>query len=57
MEIGRLIEAIEISAKVRMTNSPEWSGFGGTMNRRREEVEGDGDVTREGDGRMDGLRR
>ena len=57
MEIGRLVEAIEIGAKVRMTNSPEGSGFGGTMSWRREEVEGDGDVAGEGDGRMDGLRR
>ena len=57
MENGGLVEAIEIGAKVRVTNSPEWGRFGGTMNRRREEVEGDGDVTREGDGRMDGFRR
>ena len=57
MEIGRLVEAIEIGAKVRVTNIPEWRGLGGTMNRRREEVEGDGDVAGEGDGRMDGLRR
>ena len=57
MKIGGLIEAVEVGAEMRMTNSPERSRFGGTMNRRREEVEGDGDVTREGDGRMDGLRR
>ena len=56
MKIGGLIEAIEVGAKMRMTNSPERSRFGGTMNRRREEVEGDGDVAREGDGRMNGFR-